>query len=212
MIVDWKENISGLTMVQVRDVLRVISDRYALVELRKRVPPEIDLLGLMTAFEERGWIEHLSGPHVRTTISGQAVAMAKKLARFSREVGEALLAKVIGRAVSVNDHTDYAYNVEELAVFGSFLTGVGDLGDLDVAYRLEPRWGSSDELGVEKAFARSHVAFPPPARYGFIDRLGWPSEVVRRRLNISNRVSMHDVDEIVRLGWDYRTVYELRPN
>lgn len=208
MVIDWDENVCGLKMLQVRDLLRVISDGYALVEIRKGVPAAVDFSTLIKVFEEREWIEHCSGGYIRTTIGGQAVAMAKKLARFSRAKGEALLGEVIERAKEVNANPHYAYDVEELAVIGSYLNGHGDLGDLDVVYRLVGRWDLSNERSCHEAFERSHAVFPPPQRYGFIDRLGWPSAVIRRRLKVSNRVSMHDFDELARLGWLHRTVYK----
>ena len=55
----------------------------------------------------------------RATVTGNAMAMSKKLPPLTRASAEALLERVISTAHEINADPDMAYDITYLAVFGS---------------------------------------------------------------------------------------------
>jgi hypothetical protein len=84
-----------------------------------------------------------------------------KLRRMSRAAAELALEKLICRAEAINADKPWPYYFAKLAVFGSFLAGKPDLGDLDVGYEIGRRTNWSTEYTLrlaEHARTRSYLS------------------------------------------------------
>lgn len=205
MQLDWDERIAGVPMIHVRDFLKLTTqsiNRDYLVELRGS---QYEVGPLLDELLERGWIEEDERNTVRNTLAGNAVTQAKKLKRISRSEAERLLKEVLRAVDEINSDEVYAYDVTHLAVFGSYLTETDTLGDLDIAYELQPRWTPET---AEEVSQRSITAFPPPKSADWMRRLGWPEEVVLKRIAVNKRVSLEKLSSVVSLGFPYRLLRE----
>jgi hypothetical protein len=90
-------------------------------------------------------------------------------------------------------------------VFGSYLSDADELGDLDIAYELRQR---STDATWDEVRARCFEAFPPPSSADFVRRLGWPEELVLKRLTVSSRVSLERLKDVQNLGFPYRMLLD----
>lgn len=197
MRLDWDEKIAGLTMMEVRHaVCRLTHDTHAasVASVIGIAPDAAE--ALVGELFNRGWIEDAGGGYIRTTVIGNAVAQAKKLKPISRAQADKLFVAVVTAASEVNDDERYAHSVAKLGVFGSYLGHAEELGDLDIAYELAPRWQSGDSGDCNRVCARSNAAFPPTRRLGALDLLFWPEQVVSAKLKVNSRVSLHSFQEV----------------
>ena len=197
MRLDWNERIAGFTMMEVRDAVRRLANDT-------QAPTVASVLGiapdaaaaLVAELFNRGWIEDAGRGYVRTTVAGNAVAQAKKLKPISRAQADKLFEAVVTAASEVNDDERYAHSVTKLGVFGSYLGHAEELGDLDIACELAPRWQTGDASDYNRVCARSNAAFPPTRRLGALELLLWPEQVVRAKLKVNSRVSLHALQEV----------------
>ena len=84
-------------------------------------------------------------------------------------------------------------------MFGSYLTDAADLGDLDLAIKLERR--PVEETGRDALTEASlEMARRSGKTFGsFMDRLTYPEALVRRMIkNPSPYISLHNTDELDR--------------
>lgn len=197
MRLNWDETIAGLTMMEVRDAVRRLThDTHAAsVASVLGIAPEA-AEALVGELFNRGWIEDAGGGYIRTTVMGNAVAQAKKLKPISRAQADKLFAAVVTAASEVNGDERYAHSVTKLGVFGSYVGQAEELGDLDIAYELTPRWQAGDTGDYNRICSRSNAAFPPTRRLGALDLLLWPEQVVRAKLKVNSRVSLHTLQEV----------------
>jgi hypothetical protein len=128
----------------------------------------------------------------RVTDKGHAVGMKTLVPRMSRAKAEALLKDTLERIANVNADPELLFWVTEARVFGSYLTDAGDLGDLDLAIKLERKQIESDWVkACHDAADRSGKTL------SFFHRLTYPETEVRRRIkNRVSRISLHDTSEL----------------
>jgi hypothetical protein len=139
MRLDPKEEIAGFPILAVRNALRRCGpwfDTEDLARLLKASPKAIE--SFMAELVRRGWCEpHARGGWEITTI-GMSFLNASGGPPISRAKASLQLQVLIERAENFHvNFPNWPARLEEVAVFGSYLTGVDTLGDLDVALRLE---------------------------------------------------------------------------
>jgi len=144
----------------------------------------------------------------RITDKGHAVGMKTLVPRMSRAKAEALLKGALERIGNVNADPELLYWVTEARVFGSYLTDADDLGDLDLAIKLERKQIEGDWVK-----ACHDVADKSGKALNFFQRLTYPETEVRRRIkNRSPRISLHGTDELDRNpAMGGKTVYTFMP-
>jgi len=114
---------------------------------------------------------------------------------MTRPVADKTLADVITRARALNQqHCELAYGVTQLLIFGSYLTGVRSLNDLDVAVEWRPRY--SDD-GKQRAYeaARADAARAAGRRFpNFVAELFFAQHEGRLFLKGRRpRISLHEM-------------------
>lgn len=140
------------------------------------------------------------------TTLGRRFLVAKATAPLPRKKADAMLAKLLSRAVSINANAKYLYRVERLAVFGSFLRpDVDVLGDLDIAYDLVQRYENEEEYEELKR-RREHeedIYFS-----GLWDEFGWPEDEVRKLLKARTLgLSLHSWRDLKVTNGSFRIVF-----
>lgn len=126
---------------------------------------------------------------------GLALASARASKPVTRATAERALAQLMERVVEVNTSDRYVYRVSKLVVFGSYLSNRPDLGDVDVAYELKPRF--SGEEFERRCNASSRRALRAGRQFkGFLDQLFWPNQEVVLFLKSRSRVlSLHSLEQ-----------------
>jgi hypothetical protein len=144
----------------------------------------------------------------RVTDKGHATGMKNLVSRMSRTAAEALLQEALERIARINSDAELLHYVTEVRVFGSYLADSDDLGDLDLAIKLERK-----QVEGEWAKAARILANKSGKSLSFFQRLTFPETEVRRRIkNRSPRISLHEtseLDENPEMGG--KTVYTFTP-
>lgn len=105
------------------------------------------------------------------TVKGGALAQASASKPIGRDLARKRLHELIERMSRVNDDPQFVLGVEEAFVFGSYLSGVDKLGDLDVSYT------SFRKIEDGRKFAEAvHTSAQAQGHTfrSFMDELTWP--------------------------------------
>lgn len=135
--------------------------------------------------------------------------MSNTAHRITRARAGELVAEVLTRVDAINLNDDLAMRVSRVRVFGSYLTKVPTLGDVDLAIDLVRRFPERGSL----AEANRRVAATGPRRSGlsFVQWLYYPHiEVLRLIKNRRRAISLHWGDELKTLKCKSRRIYPRR--
>ncbi|MDJ0314032.1 hypothetical protein [Arthrobacter sp. H35-D1] len=195
------DSIAGLPATVVRGFLRRVKnadfdEEWALTLLdAPDEEPAVVVLGLLEAqgYIERTGASHKGTPWWRTTILGNALAMASFGRPISRKTAERLVSKMLERARLYNSDLTRPYYVQRLRIFGSYLDKTIDpLGDVDVELVIGHR--VTDPQTLLQYAADSGRTFPT-----FMDQLMWPQkEIVQtlRNRSASINITLEDIELI----------------
>jgi predicted nucleotidyltransferase len=125
----------------------------------------------------------------------ERVEWSTLLSSFRRSTAGRLVANFLQRVEEVNGDPSLLYWIDEVIVFGSFLTESEMLGDVDLAVSTTCRIKGNDEYHklrkarVEEARARGRTF------QSFYDELSWAQrEIILRLRNRSNSLSIHHLE------------------
>lgn len=225
MRIDWRQELEGYSLLQIRDVLRKLpftnSDFTAGFFCRhlpgasqltaKRVVLGLIESGLVTFSEAP---PRPSATRFELTNTGISLRAAHATKRFKRARAEQAVTKLLGMVEQINADPIYLHDIESVAVFGSFITEEPDLGDIDVGVKLRARWKPYPGfLGKEKTDRERRIEifeqkFPPPVSFykkGFWR--SWPETYTRRLLRTDPGIKIIERQELETIGCPYRQIY-----
>lgn len=159
------------------------------------------LLGEGFIAPSRNW----DGRRYELTMKGRALAMANaKVIR--RSTAARLVSEFLQRVEEVNRDPQYLFWIDEVLVFGSFLTDSETLGDIDLGLMYVSRIDGTENFN-ELSKRRVEIAEAAGRNFPrFIDELFWPLREIELRLrNRSSSLSLHH------LRWE-RTFIEALPH
>jgi hypothetical protein len=120
----------------------------------------------------------------------------KSVRRYKRATANRVLADVIRRIQAVNEDDRYAFRVKGVRLFGSMLTDASQVGDIDLAVKLVPRYDDWERQNALCWSRRESKHFSSLEDKGY-----WPYvEVLRAVKSRSPLVSLHAWDAPERLG------------
>jgi hypothetical protein len=177
------------------------SERFGKARGAKRIPDQTAAAhALIDQLLKDGMVEQCKDgnqPTYKTTTKGNALTLTDFVPRINRAKAEKLLKGVLERVAGINARADLLHWVTEVRVFGSYLTDTDDLGDLDLAIKLERR--SIKKTG-NYPWAKACVAMARRSGKTFssyLDELAYPETLVRRMIkNRSPYISLHGTDEL----------------
>ncbi len=205
MRVDWNEEICGVRLLRVRDMLRRAGSAefgvgFVADTLRIKMK---DARELVAELVRRGWLEKVKKrPKDRSkvvwyerTVAGNAFAISRAVRRISRAKAQTILDAFMERVKAVNADDDLGYYVVEVRLFGSFLDpSVAEVGDIDlgVDFAKRPIIGRNIVThSTERAKLSGRTSL------NFFEELIFSETEVRRILKgRSPYISMHRLDDI----------------
>jgi hypothetical protein len=199
--------IAGYSALEVRDFVR----RYRFIKFFAEAAEEALVLSPRTAavfmnkLVDLGFVETTGTSDRRkvfqVTNRGQALANASAARPIHRKTAERVLAQFLERVQLVNSTHEYAYRVEHVVLFGSMLSDIDRLGDVDVAVQLQPKV-SEDAALEEWSMARRRAAEAKGRNfYGVLDWAMWPTrEIFLQLKSRSSSLSLHDFCEVERMS------------
>jgi predicted nucleotidyltransferase/DNA-binding MarR family transcriptional regulator len=147
MRVDWKQDIHGVRILTIRDLLRHLGSRHVSVRgvAERLAVSEEQARKIARELLERGWIEREpqergNAAFYSVTAAGSALACTKAVPRIGRRKANQLLEAFVQRIDLVNSRDCLLHHVAEARLFGSYIDPLAeDLGDIDIAIRLVRR-------------------------------------------------------------------------
>jgi len=128
---------------------------------------------------------------------GHAFANATAAKPISRKTAERVLGEFVDRVDAVNASNEYAFKVKSAVLFGSMLSCVVRLGDVDVAVDLRPRISDSAKFR-QQCDRRRHLAEKRGRAFPSVfEWATWPQKEVVLRLKARSRsLSLHEFDQL----------------
>ncbi len=203
-----KDKLFGQPVLRIREVIRrAMAER--LRAIRKSILPEevAKILGqpvtiAKTVIEQLIKEEYLvlnkveygstSQYELDATEKGRRFGVASANPPITREKADRLLKELIERAMSINANDDYACYVERLSVFGSYLSDKASLGDLDIFYKITPKYEGAQYM--ERRNQRIRLAFKAGRVFpNYVEKICWPEREVLLALKTRKKgLSLHD--------------------
>lgn len=147
---------------------------------------------------------------ITETEKGRRLGVTRANPPITRAKADLLLAELLERVEKVNSNTDLVYKVENVKVFGSYLSDQEILGDIDVAIKLEKK--VSGKALISKTEKRLKLALSNGRTFAsFIDQLYWPRLEVMLQLGTRKKgLSLHYAgeDEVLNRT-ESKTVFQL---
>ncbi len=203
--------VLGVPAMALRDALRLVDRKSVNVAFfAERLGMSSERAEkLAQSLVKKGWItpdDHHAQLFVLTA-DGYAFSLARATKPIKRSKADALLAKMLAVCEHVNGDGSHPHFVEQLYVFGSYLSDKSEVGDLDVGYRLGQRRGplTADQWGRwVMDYGYEHAAGG-----GVLNVMGCSELSILRALKQRSAfVSLHPVDDLDRIGAERRLVFE----
>ena len=208
MKIDIRQMIAGQPIRKIRDLMRFARGFEINAEqIAEKVGVDVtDRLVSEGLIEPSATVPDKRGHKIQfycVTTAGTRLAATRLNRRIRRHTAERIVDAFLERVVAVNDDTDLLLTVVEVDAFGSFITDAPDLGDVDLAIRLEHKFPDQDwvDLNVARADASGRSL-------NLLQRLFYGQyEVMQRLQNRNAYLSLHLFEEVAKLGCDRRCIY-----
>ncbi|MGB0072722.1 MAG: hypothetical protein WBP71_07200 [Terracidiphilus sp.] len=201
------ELIAGYPAVKVRNFLRRFRDTGDFgkaVETSLAIDPEaannflhkLVTSGLFEVSQRRSGDQRFT-----LTIQGVVLANTSAAKPIHRKTGERILAEFMKRVDAVNATSEYLYRVNEVILFGSMLSDVEQLGDVDVAINLESKVSDADAL-KKWSMARRNAAQAEGRSFSTdLASICWPIVEIYKQLKARSRsLSLYELEHVKRLS------------
>src|SRR5579862_8083868 len=124
-----------------------------------------------------------------TTMAGNAFGMAKAGKPILRASAERILREFLDRVGRANLRSEFAFNVESVVLFGSYLSDCAHVNDLDLAIELKSK--ASDERTSEQLWKERLAAARGRRFANLTEEIGWPeTEILMFLKNRSRTISL----------------------
>jgi predicted nucleotidyltransferase len=207
MRIDSKEQIADIEILKVRDLLRRVNNtdewQDDFVIHRLKISPE-QANRLINELNRKGYIEpariYRQKQFYRKTLKGSTLGLASAAKPVTRKTADRIISEFMDRVRQVNSDPSFLVKVKRVLVFGSYLTEVSRINDIDVAVELAWKENHPRVLNKDKALLAlylSNYAEKKGKKFStFIDRLEWPEHEVRLFLKSRSRaLSIHSIDD-----------------
>ena len=195
MRVDADQRIAGFPAVEVRRLMRrAIKEGISLHQIQESLGcSKLVASSVLGKLQHRGFFRSTDG-RLEVTVKGGALALATAAKPLLRSGAERLVSELVWRAKLVNADDRWAYRVDRLVLFGSFVKGAERPNDVDVACKLVPRWSGDVQVDAEQ-----HRRELYSGRFrNAVHCMYWPQfEVLRFLKSRSRGLSMHALDDWV---------------
>jgi hypothetical protein len=207
MHITANQSIAGYPAKRVRDFLRTrqsgaIFNEVALAELALKPKAAHDLLNqlvVMSLLKEIG--KHEGSPFFTLTSQGLNFADASAAKPIHRKTAERILAEFMQRLERVNATSEYLYRVDTVILFGSMLSDIERLGDVDVAINLEPKVREEAALKEWQMARRRAAEIDGKSFPSYLEWLCWPMTEVQRQLKArSHCLSLYELSNVKHLS------------
>ena len=145
------QTIAGFPAVDIRRMMREtvgrsITSRMIMETLRC---PEAVAVRVLNDLHAEGFVQFISG-RWEPSMQGSALAMAAVSSPLRRPTAKRLINQLVERVKAINEGDTWAYRIERLVVFGSYVRGAERPNDVDIGCELLPRWVGKRQQDAEQ--------------------------------------------------------------
>lgn len=200
MKLDTKETILGIPILNIRNILRK-RQSFAVIFLMQQL--NLNRRKAQQLLEEMVRLEYITKSSAEKglyslSIKGNALRMSKAVKPLSREKAEELLSSFMERVEEVNANEFYLYQIEEISLFGSFISESDFVNDIDIVVSISKK--DMDSLvWKDKCFQKIKEAKESGKKFNhLLDELYFPEREVRLfLLSKSPYLSIHPPDDLI---------------
>ncbi|MEW6624887.1 MAG: nucleotidyltransferase domain-containing protein [Bacillota bacterium] len=218
MQINSEDFICGQTIISIRDFLKYVQlrDWWTIDFLTARLRVSKSMAKkIINVLVEQGYIEESKRYNREkawvNTIKGNSLAMASAAKPIYRRTADDILLKFMKRVNEVNTNDKFAFRVEKVIVFGSYLSDKERLNDIDLAIKLESK-EKDKKKRRQREQERISIALKSGRVFGnFLQEVFWPMTEVKLFLkNRSRSISLHDTDDPILQETNYKVLYEYK--
>ena len=137
------------------------------------------------------------------TARGHPLAMATAARPLRRATAQRLIEEIVERARVINGDNEFAYRVQRLVVFGSFLAGAERPNDVDIGCCLVARFDGEKQRVVEDERRKKKGWFTNTSECAV-----WPKmEVLKKLKSRSRGLSVQEIGSLGMENIDHRVVF-----
>lgn len=157
MRIDANQTIAGFPAVKIRQLMRETVGRPIALRWVEEVLdcPKPIADRVLADLQREGLITSVDG-HLEPSLKGSALAQATAAKPLLRSSAERLVSELVKRATLINANDAWAYRIDILVVFGSFVGGAERPNDVDVACKLLPRGQGEAQAEAEQRRRKLH--------------------------------------------------------
>jgi len=202
--------ILGRPLAEVRRVLRLdAGEGFDIEAARQRIAGDdyavrrflADLVTDESLIQDRA-------DHWTVTVKAKELQFESR-GRLTRDKADSLVGELLARVRALNADAKYAFKVDSVVLFGSYLSNRDRIGDVDLAIALRPRLQNKEAQKALEEVARSRG----PRSRNIVEHMYKPQREVRRALKAkSSWLDVRDISELEevlqqRRGVDYKVIY-----
>jgi predicted nucleotidyltransferase len=203
MRIDLNDTISDIPVRRIRKMLkksRVLSIESVREELEISEKQAADLLDELISRElirpDSEMAQHSETPYWRTTINGNAFAMAKAGKPIVRKSAEEIFTRFMERVREVCANPYYLYKVKTVVLFGSYLSDSSTMNDIDIAIEVVPKETNTERFGELLEQRREFLLQEGKHPNSILEYASLPQiEVYRFLKSRSRALSLHDISD-----------------
>ncbi len=193
MNINSKSLIAGLPALKARDITRKLSSAFSPRDYARKFSIDIHLATQqIEAFSAEGYFERIANEKHKQywgmTVKGCALIQASAAKKVKRATADRHYQAFMDRVKEINQSDEYLYQVTKVALFGSYLTDVETVGDIDLFVWLarKPKFESDFEEELELRTALMQAEGRHFKTY--LEQGCWPELDVRKHLKNGSRI------------------------
>lgn len=214
MRINSKQRLFGYPILKIRGILRLAMQEalwHQKQTLYERIAQMLecsshDAAAVLNQLIEQDYVKleltNLSGKAyfvLTATEIGRRIGVTRANPPITRQKATSLLDDLLERVKRVNANRDLAYQVKTVKVFGSYLSDLQLLGDVDVGIELARRYAGEQQARLEESRIQEAINCGRTFRT-IIDRIAWPQEEVIRQLKTKKKgLNLHIEDEVMKV-------------
>lgn len=202
--------VLGRPLAEVRRVLRLdAGEGFDIEAARQRIADDdYAVRRFLADLVTDEWLVQDRADHWTVTAKAKELQFESR-GRLTRPKADGLVGELLAKVRAVNADPKYAYKVDSVVLFGSYLSGRDRIGDIDVAVALRPRLQNREAQKALEETARSRG----PRSRNIVERVYKPQREVRQVLKAkSSWLDVRDISELEevlqqRSAVEYKVIY-----
>lgn len=204
MHINSKDTLAGQPILKIREFLRRNqSCNWGEVTVRSTFNVDSKTAkGIINLLNRRGYVESIQiseKTYWKNTIKGNSLALSSAALPISRTTAERKLKEFLDRVLAVRNSKYYLYKVTKVVVFGSYLSDMEKINDIDISISLESKQKNEQRRRRMIEERIDNVIFYGKVFRNEGEKICWPQiEVIKFLKGRSRSIGLHIDEEIAK--------------